>query len=156
MRLAVLHPSSQEKDRKKKPFKECFVIGTSFFSTLAAHMIVLADAIFHVLRAQYVSLPRLLMKILNNISLSIEPWGTPLASGVQLDFMPLITTLWAQQFCQFSVHLATHLPSPYQTTILSLMIVVNSVKSPKIEERARILGDRAVWVEQESLMYLHF
>ena len=37
----------------------------------------------------------------------------PLVTGLQLDFMPLISTLWAQPFIQFSVHLAIYLASPY-------------------------------------------
>ena len=45
-----------------------------------------------------------LMKILNRIGPLMDPWGTLLLTGVQLDFVPLITTLWAQPFSQFLVH----------------------------------------------------
>lgn len=34
------------------------------------------------------------MKVLYRTGPSIDPWSTPLIIGLQLDFMPLITTLW--------------------------------------------------------------
>lgn len=46
-----------------------------------------------------------LMKVVNRIKPSIDPWGTLPATGFQLDFMPLITTLWAWPISQFLVHL---------------------------------------------------
>jgi len=33
------------------------------------------------------------VKLINSVGPSIEPWGTPLMNGLQLDFVPLITTL---------------------------------------------------------------
>ena len=33
----------------------------------------------------------------------IDPWGTLLITGLQLDFVPLITNLWAWPCIQFSV-----------------------------------------------------
>jgi len=35
----------------------------------------------------------------------LTPWGTLLITGLQLDFVPLITSLWAWPFRQFSIHL---------------------------------------------------
>lgn len=52
--------------------------------------------------------PRFLIKILNSIALCIDPWGTTLVIGFQLDFLLLITTLWAYLFSQFSVHLTVY------------------------------------------------
>ncbi|GAB0181629.1 hypothetical protein GRJ2_000628200 [Grus japonensis] len=56
---------------------------------------------------------RSLMKILNRTGPSIDPWTTPLVTGLQLDFVPLITTLWAWPFSRFSIHLIVCLSSPY-------------------------------------------
>lgn len=44
------------------------------------------------------------MKILNRTGPTIEPWGTQLVTGLQLDFMLLITTLWDYLFNQYSIH----------------------------------------------------
>jgi len=54
----------------------------------------------------FCSSSRSLMKMLNRTGPGIDPWGTPLVTGLQPDFMLLITMLWAQPFSQFSVHLA--------------------------------------------------
>ena len=43
--------------------------------------------------------------MLESIGPSIDPW-IPLVTGLQLDFIPLITTVQAQQFSLFAVHLA--------------------------------------------------
>lgn len=43
-------------------------------------------------------------KVLNRSGLSIDPWDKPLGTGLQLDFVPLISPLWAQPFSQFSVY----------------------------------------------------
>jgi len=52
------------------------------------------------------------MKMLNGIGPSVDPWSTLLITGLQLDFMPLITVPWAQPFRQFSIRLAVCSPSP--------------------------------------------
>lgn len=49
---------------------------------------------------------RPLMKTLNRTRPSVDPWGAALVTGLQLDFVPLITTLWAQLFSQFLNHLS--------------------------------------------------
>ena len=49
---------------------------------------------------------------------SIDIWGTPLMPGLQLDFGPLTTALWAPQFIQCSTHLTIHLSSWYFTSLL--------------------------------------
>lgn len=46
-----------------------------------------------------------LMKMLNRIRPSINHRAPLLVTGLQLDFKVLVTTLWAQPFDQFSVHL---------------------------------------------------
>ena len=56
---------------------------------------------------------RSLMKMLNRIGPSIKPWGTPQVTGLQWDFVPLITTLWTRLFSHFSVHLTVCSISPY-------------------------------------------
>lgn len=57
------------------------------------------------------------MKMLNRIESSFDPWGTLLITGLQLDFMPLITILWAQSLSQFSVYVAVSAPSLYSSII---------------------------------------
>lgn len=41
---------------------------------------------------------------------SINPWGTAPVAGLQQEFTLMITTLWAWQFSQISVHLTVHCP----------------------------------------------
>ncbi|KAK4828690.1 LOW QUALITY PROTEIN: hypothetical protein QYF61_000528 [Mycteria americana] len=64
------------------------------------------------LRSHAAPPPRSLMKMLNRTGPNIDPWGALLVNGLQLDFIPLITTFWTQPFSQFSVHLTVCLPSP--------------------------------------------
>jgi len=45
------------------------------------------------------------MDTLNSITASVEPWGELLVTGLRLNFVPLVTTLWAQLFSQYSIHL---------------------------------------------------
>lgn len=47
----------------------------------------------NLLRVQPVPSSRSLMKMLNRIGPSIDPWGTPLVTGLQLGFVQLIPTL---------------------------------------------------------------
>lgn len=42
--------------------------------------------------------------ITNDTGLSIDPWSTPAVTGLQLDFVLLITILWARQFSQVLIH----------------------------------------------------
>lgn len=50
-----------------------------------------------------------LMTMFNSTGSRTDPWGTLLMTGCWLDFMPVITPLWGQEFIQFSVHLTVHL-----------------------------------------------
>ena len=50
-----------------------------------------------------------LTDLLNHTWPSINPRDPPLVTGLQLDFLQLITTLWAQQFSQISSHFTVHL-----------------------------------------------
>ena len=68
------------------------------------------------------------MKKLSRTGPSIGPWGTPLVTDLQLHFVPLITTLWAWSFSQFSTHLTVCLSSPYQ--LLYEDLLGDSVKGP--------------------------
>lgn len=55
---------------------------------------------FHVIFKLAYSVPssKSLMKKFNNIGLSISIWGIPLVTFLQMDLLPLITTLWPQLF----------------------------------------------------------
>lgn len=57
------------------------------------------------------------MKILNSISYNIDSWGYPIMTGMHLDFMLLITALWAEHFIQFS---AQHVISLSSLCLISL------------------------------------
>lgn len=59
------------------------------------------------------------MKVLNSVGPSINPSGILPVSGLQPDFVSLITTFWAWLFSQFSVHLTAH---PVHTSIDSCPI----------------------------------
>ncbi|TRZ17229.1 hypothetical protein HGM15179_009872 [Zosterops borbonicus] len=49
------------------------------------------------------------MNKFNNSGPSIEHWGSPLLTGIRLNPVPLIATLWDLLFIQFSIHsLFTH------------------------------------------------
>ena len=56
------------------------------------------------LRVHSVTTSRSVMKMLNSMRSGINCWGTPLVTGLQLDFMLLITTHWAWQ-CSSPPHL---------------------------------------------------
>jgi len=66
------------------------------------------------------------MKILNSVGCSIHLWGTPLVTGLQLDFILLITTLRAQLFKQFSIHLTVQ---PIHQHLLYEDLMPDSVES---------------------------
>ncbi|XP_061862890.1 dynein axonemal assembly factor 6-like [Colius striatus] len=55
--------------------------------------------------------PECLMKMLNQTGPRTHPCGTPLATGLQPDSVPLISTLWALSFSQFSIHLTSTHPA---------------------------------------------
>lgn len=63
-------------------------------------------------RAHSVLLSRLLTKTLITIGTSTAPLGKSLATSCQLDFVPLITTLSAQQPSQVSTHYIPYLSKP--------------------------------------------
>lgn len=67
----------------------------------------------NLLRAHSVPLSRLLTKTLNSTGTGTGPWGTSVAASCQLDFVPLITTLWAQQSSQVSTRYILYLFKPY-------------------------------------------
>jgi len=49
----------------------------------------------NLLRVHSVPVSRSLMKMWNSIDPGVSPWVTPLVTCLQVDFVPLITTLWA-------------------------------------------------------------
>lgn len=59
-------------------------------------------------RVSSVSLFRLLTMMLNGTELRISPWDTPPVARVQLNFIDMVTILWALQFLQFSVPFTVH------------------------------------------------
>ena len=77
---------------------------------------------------------RSLMKTLNNTGFRISPQATPPVTAPQLYFTLLITTPWAWQFSQVSVHLSVHLPSPYLTSLSMRMLrkTVSKLKENRI------------------------
>jgi len=44
---------------------------------------------------------RSLMKMLTRSGPAVDPWGTQLVTGLQLDFVWLVTSLWDRPFSQF-------------------------------------------------------
>jgi len=65
-----------------------------------------------------------LIKRLSNTGPSIDAWGTPIVTDLQLDFVLLITTLRACQFRQLSVHLTIHFTSPYFISLWASWLLV--------------------------------
>lgn len=59
----------------------------------------------YLLSVHSTALSRSLMSMLNRTGPRTSPLGTLLVTGLQLDFVPLITTLWVQSFSTFSVQL---------------------------------------------------
>lgn len=57
-------------------------------------------------RELWMSPSLVILTMLNRIGCSIDPWGTPLATGIQLDFLPQVTNLWACLFSHFSIPLS--------------------------------------------------
>lgn len=73
-----------------------------------SHMLLWSSlCTMNLLRVDSASFSRSLIKILEYLS---EPLGTPLVTCLQLNFLPLITTLWVQSF--ISIHLTAHLSNP--------------------------------------------
>jgi len=72
------------------------------------------------------------MKRLSSTGPSIFSHSTPVKTDLQLDFVLLITTLWAQQFSQLSVHLIVHFSSLYFVS-LSLRLLQETVLKAKIK-----------------------
>lgn len=60
---------------------------------------------------------------------SINPWGTPLVTGLHLDSVPLITTLWALPLRQFLTHLNIHSSIPRFLSFITKDVVRYTVKS---------------------------
>lgn len=53
------------------------------------------------------------MKTLDSTGPCIDPLDTPPVTGLQQDFVPLVTALWARPPGQISDHLTVHLSDPY-------------------------------------------
>lgn len=73
-----------------------------------------------------------LMKMLNRIGSSTDPWGTLLVTVLQLAFIPLIITLRTQPFIQFSIYLTVSSSSPYISSLSIEDLIVNIVKGFQI------------------------
>jgi len=73
-----------------------------------------------------------LTKMLNSTGPRIEPWGTLLVTGLQLDFVPPVTTHRAWQIRHFSPHLTVHFSSLYFTRLSTLWESVESLNKVKI------------------------
>ncbi|KAJ7422836.1 hypothetical protein WISP_36428 [Willisornis vidua] len=74
-----------------------------------------------------------IMKILNRTVTSIDLWGSPLVTGDNLDTALHITTLQAQKFSQFPIHLTVCSSNPYINSfsmkMLQEMVSKASLKS---------------------------
>ncbi|PKU29846.1 rna-directed dna polymerase from mobile element jockey-like [Limosa lapponica baueri] len=90
-----------------------------------------------------------LSKTLNSISLSIRPCGTPLVTGLQLDFVQLITTLWSQLFSQFSIHLTVHLSNPNDLTFVPGKVMEQIILSSIMQ---RMKDTQAIRPSQQGFM----
>ena len=87
------------------------------------------------LRVSSVLSSRSLMKMLNSIGPIIESWGISLLTGLWLDFIPLLITLWHQQFREFSVHLTAHLPKLYFISLSMRMLKETVTKGFLLKSR---------------------
>jgi len=66
--------------------------------------------------------------MLNRTGPGIEPCGATLVTGLQLDFVPLMTTLPAQQFSRFAVTLTVHSSGVYFISLAMKMLLGDRVK----------------------------
>ena len=65
---------------------------------------------------------RSLKKMMNKTGCIEDLWGTPLGTGLQLDSVPLITTLQAPPVSQFSIHLSLWSSIPYFLSFTTRMM----------------------------------
>lgn len=72
------------------------------------------------------SIVQVINEMLNINAPSIAPWGTPLVTCVQLDFVPSITSFLGQLFRQFLFYLSVHLTKP---CFVSLTVMGDSIKT---------------------------
>lgn len=89
-------------------------------------------------KAQSVLLSRLLTKTLISIGTGTDPSGTSLVTSCQLDFVPLIKTLWAQQSSQVSTHYILYL-SKLCLTNLALRILPEAISKPFVKAKRTTL-----------------
>lgn len=82
-----------------------------------------------------------LIQIMNRTGPRINPWGTPLATGLQLVFLLLISTLWTWLFKKLPVHLSAYSPSPYLISFYLILreSVSNASKPHWIKGRSYLL-----------------
>lgn len=116
--LADLHEDSVDPFLQlvKVPFNGSTPIWGVNYSSQFCHLA-------NLLRVHSVTLSRSLVKMLSDTA-----FCTPLVTGLQLDLMALITTLWAWQLGWFAVHTTVHLSSLY-FIILSEDVTRDSTES---------------------------
>lgn len=79
-----------------------------------------------------------LTKMLNRTESSTDPSGTPIiVTGLQLDFVPLDTTLWTNSLSRFSTHITICSSSPYLSSF-SVSILLNSTMKVFLKSRQTI------------------
>jgi len=105
--------------------------------TAATPHILVSSA--NLLRVHSVPPSRSLVKWLNGTGPSIDPWGTPLVTGLLLDFVLLITIVWAQSLSQFSIHLCVCSSSLY-TNSFSMNILQETVLEALSKSRYTIFA----------------
>lgn len=69
------------------------------------------------------------MKMLKRPGSSIDPWATLLATGLQLDFVLLMITLWVQPFRQLSIHFIIHCLCKISPSLYSFSNPITTHKS---------------------------
>ena len=88
-----------------------------------------------------------LMEMLSRTGPSIDPWGTLVVTGLQLDFVPLITTLWAWPFRQFS-----NPPHCLHVQPVHQQLLYEDVMGDCVKESQNIRGQKGLlWIIWSSL-----
>lgn len=90
-----------------------------------------------------------LLKRLNSIRLSSDPWSTPPVTFLQLGFFSTYKTCWAWLFSQFSLHLNIRLSNPYFVIFSMTMswetLTKVFIKSPSQSPKMKIRWNFLVW-----------
>lgn len=81
----------------------------------------------NLLKVHFVPSYKSLMRLLDSTGPSVDSWDTPPVACLQLDFVPLFTTLSVWPFL-FSIHLTVHWSKPYIVSLSMRMLKRDGVK----------------------------